>query len=66
MKMGDAKECYCVQLGNLTDGAKRDNPNRRRVYSIDGLCPTLTQAMGAGGNLQPFIIIKQEDCENGR
>lgn len=58
------KNIKCVQLGNLTDGAKRDNPQRRRVYSIDGLCPTLTQAIGAGGNLQPFIIIKQKDYGN--
>lgn len=43
------------QIGNLTEGTTRDNPNRRRVYSTSGLSPTLTSAMGEGGNLQPFI-----------
>ncbi len=44
------------QLGNLTENAKRENPNQRRVYDSSGLSPTLTSGMGEGGNLQPFII----------
>lgn len=47
------------QIGNLTEGAARDNPNRRRVYNADGLSPTLTSAMGEGGNLQPFVVIRE-------
>lgn len=45
------------QIGNLTENATRNNPNRRRVYDINGLSPTLTSAMGEGGNLQPFVAV---------
>ena len=45
------------QIGNLTENAKRENPNRRRVYDSNGLSPTLTSGMGEGGNLQPFTIV---------
>lgn len=46
-----------MQIGNLTDNAKRDNPSRRRVYDSNGLSPTLQSCMGEGGNLQPFTIV---------
>lgn len=44
------------QIGNLTECISRHNPNRRRVYDTNGLSPTLTSAMGEGGNLQPFVV----------
>ena len=44
------------QVGNLTENAKRDNPQRRRVYDTTGISPTLCEQMGTGGNLQPFIV----------
>lgn len=37
------------QIGNLTENAKRNNPNRRRVCDNSGLAPTLTSGMGGGG-----------------
>lgn len=48
------------QIGNLTENATRNNPNRRRVYDVNGLSPTLTSAMGEGGNLQPFVVTERK------
>lgn len=48
------------QIGNLTEGATRDNPNRRRVYDVNGLSHTLQSAMGEGGNLQPFVVTERK------
>lgn len=44
-----------LQVGNWTQGAKRDNPQRGRIYDPRGIAPALT-CMG-GGNLQPFVIL---------
>lgn len=52
------------QIGNLTECATRDNPNRRRVYDTNGLSPTLTSAMGEGGNLQPFVVAEVKQIGN--
>ena len=30
-----------IQIGNWTQGAKRDNPQRGRVYDPSGIAPTL-------------------------
>lgn len=49
-----------MQIGNLTEGAARDNPSRRRVYDTNGLSPTLQSAMGEGGNLQPFVVTERK------
>ena len=49
-----------IQVGNLTE-TERNNPNRRRVYNPQGLCPTLTAGMGMGGNLQPFVVVESRD-----
>lgn len=35
-----------VQIGNMNDGAKFQNPQTGRVYSIDGIAPTLTTCQG--------------------
>ncbi len=48
------------QVGNLTE-TERNNPNRRRVYDPNGICPTLMACMGMGGNLQPFVIVENEN-----
>lgn len=52
------KQDRIVQICNLTLNAKRDNPQRNRVYSIDGIAPTLS-CMG-GGNLEPLVPIAYE------
>ena len=47
------------QIGNLTEGAKRANPQRRRLYDPDGIAPTMYN-YGAGGNLVPLVMIEYE------
>lgn len=42
------------QIGNLTDNAQRENPQRRRVYDTDGCCPTINTCQG--GQREPKII----------
>ena len=49
------------QIGNLTEGASRDNPQRGRVYSPEGLAPALNTMQG--GNLQPFVAISTNGSE---
>lgn len=49
-----------IQVGNWTQGAKRENPQRGRVYDPSGIAPSLTYM---GGNLQPFIIVCNEHVE---
>ena len=49
-------ESTVKQVGNLTENANRENPQRRRVYDTTGISPTLCEQMGIGGNLQPFIV----------
>lgn len=44
-----------IQVGNMCPTKTRSNPNQGRVYSPDGIAPTLN-CMG-GGNLEPRIII---------
>lgn len=42
------------QIGNIKS-VKRDNPNRYRVYDVDGISPTLSKM--DGGGLSPYIPI---------
>ena len=46
---------------NLTE-SERDNPNQGRVYSIDGICPTLTK-MDGGGRQPHIVIYKKKDSK---
>lgn len=46
------------QLGNITPGTNRENPNQGRVYDKNALAPTLS-CMG-GGNREPMIVIMTE------
>ena len=43
-----------IQIGNCMSTANRDNPNQGRVYSIEGLSPTLCAMQG--GNRQPMVL----------
>lgn len=47
-----------IQIGNITDttNSSWDNPQRGRIYSIDGISPTITCMQGGG--LEPKIIQK--------
>lgn len=42
------------QIGNISPGTNRDNPNQGRVYDPDGLSPTLSGMQGGGR--QPHIL----------
>lgn len=44
----------CIQLGNIVAGKSWDNPQAGRVYSVDGLAPTLNTC--GGGNREPKIL----------
>ena len=46
-----------VQIANLTI-TKRKNPQRRRVYSPEGLAPSVVTM--TGGNLEPLIPVVYE------
>ncbi len=50
-----------VQVGNMCPTKTRNNPNQGRVYSPDGISPTLN-CMG-GGNLEPRVIIYDDYIE---
>ena len=46
-----------IQLGNLRKGNKNfTNPQTGRIYSTDGIAPTLTTYQGGG--LEPKVLIK--------
>lgn len=47
------------QIGNLTQNAKRDNPQAGRIYEQYGVSPTLNTM--DGGNRQPFIAIDEQN-----
>lgn len=46
-----------VQIGNIVpDSPNFSNPQRGRVYSIDGIAPTLNTC--GGGGLEPKILVR--------
>lgn len=53
-----------IQLGSIAHQivSTRDNPQRYRVYHINGIAPALNCAQGGG--LNPYIVIEKEYCEN--
>ncbi len=56
----DYKDPKCVkvqQVGNIVHTGNFDNPQRGRIYSVEGLSPTLNCMQGGG--LEPKIIVKE-------
>lgn len=53
-------DCNIVQVGNLVDDTNIGfkNPERGRVYSIEGISPALNCCQGGG--LQPKVIVYEE------
>lgn len=47
-------ESSVKQIGNMVDTGNWDNPQRGRIYSPDGCCPSLNTV--GGGGLEPKII----------
>ena len=55
-----------IQLGSIANQitSTRENPQRYRVYHIDGIAPALNCAQGGG--LNPYIVVYEEDDDNER
>lgn len=55
-----------IQLGSIANQitSTRENPQRYRVYHIDGIAPALNCAQGGG--LNPYIIVDKENGRNER
>lgn len=58
-----ANKVRCIQLGNIAVGKSWDNPQSGRIYSVDGIAPTLNTCVG-GGNLEPKILEIKERKED--
>lgn len=43
------------KLGRIGGGKSQS----KTVYSVNGLCPTLSASMGEKGNTMPYIIVKK-------
>lgn len=57
-----ANKARCIQLGNIAVGKSWDNPQSGRIYSVDGIAPTLNTC--GGGNLEPKILESKERKED--
>ena len=55
-----------IQLGSIANQitSTRENPQRYRVYHIDGIAPALNCAQGGG--LNPYIVVDVEGIENDK
>lgn len=59
------RDIRVIQIGNIIDDTNIGfkNPQRGRVYSIEGIAPTVCNYSGGGG-LQPKIIVYGERKDN--
>ena len=57
-----ANKVRCIQLGNIAVGKSWDNPQSGRIYSVDGIAPTLNTC--GGGNLEQKILEIKERKED--
>ena len=53
----DYKDPKCVQVGQLYGTEKESNPQAGRIYSADGLSPTMDSC--SGGNRMPKVLVKE-------
>ena len=64
------KQVAIKQIGNIVDEAGFGNPQRGRVYSADGMCPTLNTCSGGGHEIKIAIPVltpdRAEKRQNGR
>lgn len=53
-----------IQLGSIANQitSTRDNPQRYRVYHIDGIAPALNTAQGGGRN--PYVVVQTNDDQD--
>ena len=59
-----ANKVRCIQLGNIAVGKSWDNPQSGRIYSVDGIAPTLNTCGGGEKNLEPKILEIKERKED--
>ncbi len=57
-----ANKARCIQMGNIAVGKSWDNPQSGRIYSVDGIAPTLNTC--GGGNREPKILEIKERKED--
>lgn len=57
-----ANKARCIQLRNIAVGKSWDNPQSGRIYSVDGIAPTLNTC--GGKNLEPKILEIKERKED--
>lgn len=57
------KDNYVIQLGNIVNTGNWDNPQAGRVYSTDGISPTLNTMQG--GQREPKIIQSSHGFNKG-
>ena len=53
----DYKDPKCVQVAQLYGTEKESNPQAGRIYSADGLSPTMDSC--SGGNRMPKVLVKE-------
>ena len=51
-----------IQIGNIDNTGNFKDPQRGRIYSINGISPSLNTV--AGGGLEPKIIVKIHNKDN--
>lgn len=52
------RERRCIQVAILDPNSYRDNEMHRRVYSVDGIAPTI-RTSGSGG-FEPKILVEAD------
>lgn len=45
-RLHDMRDIRIIQVANLTQNTRRDNPNRNRVYDTNGLAPCVYDYSG--------------------
>lgn len=54
-----ANKVRCIQLGNIAIGKSWDNPQSGRIYSVDGIAPTLNTC--GGGQFRTIEIKERKE-----
>lgn len=54
-----ANKARCIQLGNIAVGKSWDNPQSGRIYSVDGIAPTLNTCGGGGRTVCSIMIFQK-------
>ena len=58
-----ANKVRCIQLGNIAVGKSWDNPQSGRIYSVDGIAPTLNTCGGGQDSMQHSDNLTERSTE---